>query len=150
AGKDCAVCHSRDAVRSGSAWNKATKFHGTVANVTTCRECHGLTNGRGTVVGTNNNLPVGLTNSSVVTSASASTGVAGAHDQISHAEINVTGNDCNFCHTQQGASTVAGVQGKEWAKATFHQNFSASKPLVLNGSSGRCSNCHLNVKPTAG
>ena len=147
AGKDCAACHATDAKRTGSAWNKGSKFHGPAA-VSTCRECHGLTNGRGTVVGTNNNLPTGFNNTSVITTASPATGVpAGTRDQITHTDINVTGNDCKLCHTQQGPSTVAAIQGKEWAQASFHRNFNASKPLVINGSTGRCSNCHMNVKP---
>jgi hypothetical protein len=148
--KDCASCHAAEASHSVSGWSKATKLHAAVANVTTCRECHGLTNGNGSTVGTSNNLPVGLTNSAGVTSASTGTGVpSGTHDQISYADINITANDCNLCHTQQGPSTASGIQGKEWAQASFHQNFSATTPLVLNGGTGRCSNCHLNVKPTA-
>jgi predicted CxxxxCH...CXXCH cytochrome family protein len=149
-GKDCASCHAADATSSASAFSKTTKFHGVVASVTTCRECHGLANGKGSSVGADNNMPSGLTDSSVVTSADSTTGVAaGTHDQISHADINVSANDCALCHTQQGPSTAAGVQGKEWTQARFHQNFSANTPLVLNGSTGRCSNCHINVKPTS-
>jgi hypothetical protein len=149
-GKDCAVCHAADAKTSGSAWNKASKLHGPISNAATCRECHGLTNGNGTTPGANNNMPSGLIDSSTVTSASAATGIAaGTHDQISHADVNVTGRDCNFCHTQQGTSTAAGVQGHEWAAAKFHVNFTGAYGLVLDGASGRCSNCHLNVKPAA-
>src|SRR5262249_54943423 len=66
-GKDCFVCHAADAKASGSAWSKSDSFHGSVTNATTCKECHGLTNGGGSVAGTNNNLPVGLTNSNTVT-----------------------------------------------------------------------------------
>jgi len=150
AGKDCVVCHAADAKASGSAWSKADKFHGPVASVATCKECHGLTNGGGSVAGTKNNLPVGLTNSAMLTMASgnATTGVpAGTHDQISHTDVNVSGHDCNFCHTQAGVSTVAGIQGQEWAQASFHVKFTSASPLVMNGTTGRCSNCHLNVKP---
>jgi hypothetical protein len=75
---------------------------------------------------------------------------AGTHDQISHADVNVTNADCRVCHTQVGPSATAGVQGKEWAQAKFHASFGAANPLVMNGSTGRCSNCHLNVKPGAG
>jgi hypothetical protein len=150
AGKDCAACHAADAVRSGAAWNRASRLHGPVASASTCNECHGLGNGRGTVVGTNNNLPSGLVDAAGITSASAATGVpAGTHDQITHTDINVTGNECKLCHTQQGASTAAGVMGQEWAQAAFHRNFNANKPLVVNGTTGRCSHCHLNVKPRA-
>jgi hypothetical protein len=87
-----------------------------------------------------------------VTSAAAdpATGVPpGTRDQISHADRNVTGHDCAFCHTQVGPSTVTGVKGAEWAQARFHQSFSSAVPLVLDGTTGRCSNCHLNVRPGA-
>jgi hypothetical protein len=151
AGKECAVCHAADATSSGSAWNRSAKFHGPVASATTCRECHGLTNGMGSTPGTNNNLPAGLTTTTTtITSASASTGVAGQHDQISHADVNTTNNDCKLCHTQQGQSTSAPVQGHEWAQATFHKNFNSATPLVINATTGRCSHCHMNVKPGTG
>jgi hypothetical protein len=151
-GADCVKCHAADAKPSGSAWSKATLFHSAVASPGSCQACHGVANGGGTVIGTNNNLPVGLTNSTTLTTASAdaTTGVpAGTHDQLTHADVNVSGHDCAFCHTQAGRSTVAGVQGAEWAQAKFHASFSTSAPLVLNGGTGRCSNCHLNVKPGA-
>ena len=62
----------------------------------------------------------------------------------------MTGHDCGFCHTQAGASTVAGTTGKEWAQARFHANFTAAaSALVINGTTGRCSNCHMNDKPGA-
>jgi len=152
AGKDCVVCHAADAKASGSAWSKADKFHGPVASVATCKECHGLTNGGGSVAGTKNNLPAGLTNSTMLTTASAdaTTGVpGGTHDQIVHTDVNVSGRDCNFCHTQAGISSVAGVQGNEWEQASFHVKFTTANPLVTNGTTGRCSNCHMNVKPGA-
>ena len=150
AGKDCVVCHAADAKASGSAWSKADYFHGPVANPATCKECHGLTNGGGSVAGTKNNLPAGLTNSSKLTTASAATGIpAGTHDQITHADVNVSARDCNFCHTQAGISTVAGVKGQEWAQASFHVKFTSANPLVMNGTTGRCSSCHMNVKPGA-
>ncbi len=150
AGLDCVACHAADAKPSGSAWSKADLLHTVVLNPTTCNGCHGLTNGGGPVQGTNNNLPAGLTNSSTVSTASANslTGVpAGTFDQITHADANVTGQSCGFCHTQVGRSTVLGVQGKEWAQARFHASFTASSPLLINGSTARCSNCHMNVKP---
>lgn len=150
-GKDCAGCHAADAKSSGSAWNKADSFHASVASSATCKECHGLGNGGGTVPGTNNNLPAGLTDSSMLTTASgnASTGVpSGTHDQITHGDVNATSHDCNFCHTQAGISTAPGVQGKEWGQASFHTSFTAANPLALNGTTGRCSDCHMTVKPT--
>ena len=152
-GKDCVTCHAADAKASGAAWSKSDSFHGVVSNPGSCKECHGLTNGGGSTAGTNNNLPVGLTNSSTVTSAAANstTGVpSGTLDQITHADINISGHDCNFCHTQKGGSTVSGVQGKEWAQAAFHANFTSTNPLLMNGNTGRCSDCHMNVKPGAG
>ncbi|MHB8876868.1 MAG: hypothetical protein ACYC8T_24490 [Myxococcaceae bacterium] len=144
-GKDCATCHLADAKVSSSAWSRGTAFHAKVSNVTACAKCHGLTNGRGTVVGTNNNMPAGLNDTVTLTTSTAA--AANTHDQIAHTDSNVTRFDCNVCHTQVGPSTAAGVQGKEWAKAAFHKNFTAARPLVLNGTTGRCSNCHLNVKP---
>ena len=152
AGKDCFVCHAADAKTSGSAWSKSASFHGPATSPNSCRECHGLTNGGGSVAGTNNNLPVGLTNSSTVTSAAAdaATGIpAGTHDQITHTDINVSARDCNFCHRQAGVSTAVGVQGAEWAQASFHVNFGPANPLVMNGTTGRCSSCHMNIKPGA-
>src|SRR5207253_8915451 len=38
-------------------------------------------------------------------------------------------------------------QGAEWAQASFHAKFTG--PLIMNGTTGRCSNCHMNVKPGA-
>ena len=153
-GKDCAACHTADAATPSSAWKSPSDFfHGSVQNPAGCQECHGLTNGGGAGAGTNNNLPLGLTNSSTVTSAASdnTTGIpAGTLDQITHEDLNVSSHDCTFCHTQKGVSTAAGVQGKEWAQASFHASFNAGKPLVMNGTTGRCSDCHLNVKPTAG
>ena len=154
-GKDCAVCHATDAAPGVTAWSKSDLFHAAVAGPASCQECHGVTNGGGAVAvaGTNNNLPTGLTNSSTVTSAAAdsTTGIlAGTLDQISHTDINATSHDCSFCHTQKGVSNVNGVQGKEWAQASFHTSFKAGNPLVMNGTSGRCSDCHMNVKPGTG
>jgi hypothetical protein len=151
AGKDCVSCHAADAKKSGSAWSKATPFHAVVTGAKTCQECHGITNGGGSTAGTKNNLPTGLINSITATSAptGSPTGIAaGTMAQISHADVNVTGHDCGFCHTQAGPSTASGVQGKEWAQARFHANFtSAASALVLNGTTGRCSSCHLADKP---
>jgi cytochrome c551/c552 len=153
AGKDCFACHAADAKTSGSAWSKSDSFHPAVSNPGSCRECHGLTNGGGSVAGTNNNLPAGLTNSSTLTLASAdpATGIpAGTHAQITHTDINVSARDCNFCHAQAGVSTVVGVQGAEWAQASFHLKFvPPNPPLVMNGTTGRCSSCHMNIKPGA-
>jgi hypothetical protein len=152
AGLDCAACHRSDAKPSGSAWNRGDLLHTVVPNPTTCNGCHGLTNGGGSVPGTNNNMPAGLTNSSTLTTASAdsTTGVpTGTYDQITHTDVNVTAQACNFCHTQVGISTATGIAGKEWAQARFHASFTAATPLLINTTTGRCSNCHMNVKPLA-
>ncbi len=141
AGKDCAVCHK--ATATITAWSKGDSFHAAVANPTACNTCHGV----GTTPGTGNNLPSGLTSSSTTTTASTG---AGLKDQITHADVNATGHDCNFCHTQKGASSTASIQGKEWQQASFHKNFTAASPLVINTTTGRCSNCHLNVRPGSG
>lgn len=148
-GKDCALCHAPDAKKVGSAWSKAALFHPAVTNTKLCQGCHGLTNGGGAVIGTGNNLPAGLTDSTTVTSASASTGVSGQIDQLTHADINMAG-ECGRCHTQAGISSTPGIQGKEWAQAKFHINFNAASPLVMNGTTGRCSNCHMSLKPGSG
>ena len=152
AGKDCVACHAADARSAGSAWSKTSAFHAKAGNVTTCAECHGVGNGGGSAPGTNNNLPAGLSSSTTVTSAAGNpaTGVApGTFDQINHADINVTAHDCSFCHTQSGPSVAPGIQGHEWAQARFHQSFNAANALVANGTTGRCSSCHMNVKPGA-
>jgi hypothetical protein len=152
AGRDCVVCHASDAKTSGSAWAKSDSFHAVVASPAACNGCHGTGNGGGTVPGTNNNLPAGLTDSSTVSTAGsdATTGVpAGTHDQIVHTDVNVSSYQCSFCHTQRGVSTTAGIQGAEWAQASFHANFNAANPLNTNGTTGRCSSCHMNVKPGA-
>jgi hypothetical protein len=151
AGKDCAVCHAADAKMTGSAWSRGTAFHAAATTgIKTCKECHGLVNGGGGVVGNKNNMPVGLTSSTVTTAASAASGVAsGTLAQISHGDVNVTGQDCGACHTQVGPSTSASVRGSEWAQARFHAAFNAQSPLVMNTTTGRCSNCHLAEKPPA-
>jgi cytochrome c551/c552 len=150
AGRDCVVCHQADAKPAGSAWSKADVFHPNALTVSTCANCHGTTNGKGTVIGTNNNLPNGLTNSNMVSASAgvAGTGIpAGALAQITHADVNVTAFDCATCHTQKGTSTAPGVQGKEWAQVAFHSHFTGATALVMNGTTGRCSNCHLSEKP---
>ena len=150
AGVDCVACHAADAQPSLVGWSRSTSFHAAVASPGACQACHGFQNGNGSVAGTGNNLPDGLTSSSTVTSAASdpTTGVpAGTLDQITHADVNVSAQDCAFCHAQVGPSSAPGVQGAEWAQASFHASFSAAIPLVLDGTTGRCSNCHLNVRP---
>jgi hypothetical protein len=91
---------------------------------------------------------VGLTSSTVPTSASATTGVpAGTLSQITHGDVNVASRDCSACHTQVGIATSAALAGREWAQAQFHVSLTTAAQLTMNGSTGRCSNCHLNVSP---
>ena len=152
-GKDCAVCHLADAKASGSAWSKSDSFHASTSAPASCADCHGLSNGGGATQGTNNNLPATPTASTMLTTAAKdpTTGVpAGTADLMNHVDVNASAHDCGFCHTQLGVSTSAGVQGREWAQASFHASFSANAPLVMNATSGRCSNCHMNVRPGSG
>jgi hypothetical protein len=148
AGKDCAACHLADAQAAGSVWSQSISLHAAAPAARTCQECHGLINGGGGVAGTKNNLPAGLTSSTVPTSASAATGIAsGTLSQIDHADVNVATRDCNYCHTQVGVAASGAAQGKEWAQARFHTSFPPTTPLTMDGTSGRCSNCHMNVNP---
>lgn len=149
AGRDCVLCHAADARTTNSAWSRATRLHDAV-DVNACSVCHGTANGQGTVAGTRNNMPQGLIDAATVSSAPSNpaTGLpSGARDRISHDDINVTSHDCNFCHTQVGPSTAAGVSGREWAQAHFHARFDAANPLLMNTTTGRCANCHLNLNP---
>jgi hypothetical protein len=163
--RDCYDCHAADAKATGSAWNVATVFHTpALQGLQTCDGCHGLVNKTPTVTvsaatvnagvpGTGNNMPFGLTNSTTTTiaSATANTGIpAGTFDQINHADYNVKVTKCFSCHTTLGASTVTGIQGKEWAQAKFHAAFAPAtpaNPLVIGTAGGRCSTCHMNVRP---
>jgi len=148
AGKDCAVCHQADAKPMGSAWSQSTSLHTSAPLARTCQECHGLVNGGGGTSGAKNNLPSGLTNSTMATTASAATGIPSTTlAQISHDDINVTSHDCNYCHTQVGVAPAGPIQGKEWAQARFHLSFPPSSQPAMNGTSGRCSNCHMNDNP---
>jgi hypothetical protein len=147
-GKDCVACHAGDATATVTAWSKSTSLHAGGRTPTTCQECHGLTNGGGTAPGDRNNLPAGLTNSTTPTSASSATGIpAGTLSQITHADINVSSRDCGSCHTQLGAAPSGALKGMEWAQAQFHANFLTATALVLNGTTGRCSNCHMSDTP---
>ena len=149
---NCGTCHASPSATVKASWatnlagTSPAQFHPALSAAglpqpTSCIDCHA------------NSRPSGLTNSTMATSAAtgSSTGIpAGTLAQISHADVNVSGHDCGFCHTQAGVSTTAGIQGKEWAQANFHANFTSStNPLVVNGTTGRCSNCHMNVKPGA-
>jgi hypothetical protein len=146
-GKDCVICHATDATSStmvSTPWSKSDKVHITGITPNTCQRCHGLLNGLSSMAGASNNLPQGLTSSSVVSTAAmdSTTGVpAGTLDLITHDDVNVTGKECNVCHTQAGISG----SGNEWAQAKFHTGPSG----VLGLAAGtRCDNCHANLRPT--
>src|SRR5262249_9353764 len=139
-GKDCVFCHAADAMGANGAWTTSDRFHVAGVAPTSCSGCHGAANG-----GPANNVPAGLVDPSTLPGAS------GLHDQLSHADVNVAAHDCNFCHVQVGiADAGSPAAGKEWEQAAFHARFSGGNALLMNGSSGRCSNCHLNLRPTAG
>jgi hypothetical protein len=145
---DCGVCHAAadgktggwttNAAGSGPATYHPALTAAKAAQPSSCIDCHA------------NNLPADLTTTTTMTSASAASGVAaGTLDQLSHADANVTARDCNFCHKQAGPSTAA--PGQEWKQARFHTSFSpAAGPNALDTSRGRCSNCHMNVRPGPG
>jgi hypothetical protein len=149
--KECGLCHASSTGGSGENWatGKAggtTAYHVPLtvagqAQPSSCVDCHA------------NSTSTGTTNSNTPTSAQtgSSTGIAaGTMAQFTHADGNVSGRDCNLCHTQNGPSTQAGVQGKEWQQAKFHGVFtSGQNPPVLDKASGRCSNCHIAEKPGA-
>ena len=143
---DCTVCHLADAKASGAVWSTSDKFHTPVPAPASCQQCHGLTNGNGAVQGAKNNLPAGVSASGTKTTAGGTSGVPAATlAQFAHTDINVSAKDCNACHSAPTATTPA---GKEWAQATFHSHFIGT-PLVMNGTTGRCSSCHVGEKPTA-
>ena len=147
-GKDCFACHANDAKSSGpSVWSKAASYHAQVPAAAECKSCHGLTNGGGSVPGASNNLPSGATDSTTASAASAAAVPAGTKAQLDHADINVTGVDCNACHTQKGVAASGPAVGAEWAQATFHGLFTPSNPLKLGPATGRCSTCHINERP---
>ncbi|MGZ3803964.1 MAG: cytochrome c3 family protein [Pseudobdellovibrionaceae bacterium] len=135
-GTECAACHLNDQNSSPRAWQKNASFHAVVTPLT-CQDCHGLTNGGGSTAGTNNDLPAGLTFSNTLTTSSVAP--ANTFDQITHKDVNAAGKDCIVCHTQVGPG------GTKWKSAQFHSRITT---LTLNGTTGRCDNCHMNIKPT--
>ena len=141
---DCYSCHKSDLVQGvkPTAWNKSTPFHsGTNTTMTTggttltsCKECHGLTNGGGATAGTNNDLPTGLSPSMTLSTYPA--GNATLYDQIDHRAPSVAGVDCNVCHTNIGPT------GQKWKSASFHLH------VTVDGSTTACETCHSNLLPT--
>ncbi len=145
-GNDCAICHQAELVigATPNSWSRSALFHTAVPTPASCRECHGLSNGGGAVVGTNNDLPgvanygATLINSGTLTTSPVA--VAGTYDKIDHTEIDVAGRDCNYCHTTAGMAANAGVK---WKSASFHVQFSSNTQIT-----GRCDSCHIGLKPT--
>lgn len=144
-GTECANCHNYNGISQDlsagatpTSWSQSTVYHASIPNPGTCKECHGLTNGGGSVAGTNNDIPAAITNSSKVTTSSYA--LPGTYDQIVHTESDVASQDCNICHTTVGMTANG---GKKWTDATFHIKYSAN-----SGISGRCDTCHINIKPT--
>lgn len=137
---DCVSCHRSELVPGATptVWLKTAVFHNVVANPSTCKECHGLTNGGGSTIGTNNDLPVGLSNSSTRTTSSVAP--ANTFDQISHATSEVTTHDCNYCHTVAGMTAGGAVK---WNSGLFHSKYSSNASISSN-----CVACHTNVKPS--
>src|SRR5262249_28157791 len=126
--KDCAFCHAADARSTSGSWSKSDTFHIPGISPTTCSGCHA------------SNAPSGL--------VSSTTSHGSLPDQLSHSDVNVTAHDCNSCHVQVGiADAGTAAVGKEWQQAAFHTRFTGGNALVMNGSTGRCSNCHLNLNP---
>lgn len=137
---DCVGCHKTDltAGATPTQWSKAALFHTTVPSPTTCQECHGLTNGGGSVAGTNNDIPAVATNSATVTTSFIAA-TAGVLAKIDHTEADVKVKDCNYCHT------VVGMTGAKWKAATFHGKFSANSSIT-----GNCATCHAGERPPNG
>lgn len=139
-GFDCAKCHLSEISPGAtpSPFSKSMKFH-TKVSATSCRDCHGLSNGS-SVAGSGNNIPAGLTNSHTITTASSASGVSGLPDRIVHTAADVANKDCNACHTVAGSTIPAGKISPAWNNASFHANVS-----VVSTS---CVTCHANLKPT--
>ena len=143
-GSDCYMCHKNDLAASitPTAFGKSNLFHaGTNTNlsvsgsvVSTCTECHGLTNGGGSVPGTNNEIPAaGAKNTDVASTYPA--GNTTLMDQIDHNDTTVTGKDCDICHTNIGPT------GPKWKSAKFHANVAVTGPATA------CESCHANLRP---
>ncbi len=142
-GNDCYLCHSNDLVAgvTPTAFAKTNLLHAGTntsltkagATISSCQECHGLTNGGGAVAGTNNDLPGGLVNTDVASTYPA--GNTTLLDQFDHRVAGATGKDCNICHTNIGAT------GPKWKAAKFHAK------VTVTGPSTACETCHANLLP---
>jgi hypothetical protein len=149
--KECGLCHASSSRGGSQGWGTGksggtTLYHDPLRAAgqpqpSSCVDCHA------------NSTPTVTTDSTTATNAptGSSTGVAsGTVAQIAHGDGNVSGRDCNFCHSQSGPSKQTGVQGMEWKQAKFHASFTAgTNPPLLDKSSGRCGNCHWAERPGA-
>ncbi len=145
---NCYQCHKNDLVAGATpttaSWSKSDLFHvagstSTVAGgtVSSCQECHGLSNGGGSVAGTNNDIPAALTTSSFLSSYPTTNATSKVlYDQVIHTDINIAGKDCNTCHS---SNANIGMAGTKWKGAGFHANSTA-----LNASTS-CLSCHSNI-----
>ncbi len=149
---DCKVCHTEtNSLTIGSqpsAWSQTVLFHtGKPTGVTTCKECHGLTNGNGSVAGTGNTIPAGETASTTVSSV----GNSGAtitpyfnppasgqpiYASYTHLDSNSTAYDCTKCHTVPAINATSAYT--VWKQGKFHQNVTAPTS---------CANCHYKEMP---
>ncbi len=142
-GADCYLCHTTDLATgvTPTAFAKSNLFHaGTNSNmskagtvINSCQECHGLTNGGGSTLGTNNELPATIVSSTTLSTYPA--GNSTLYDQIDHTAPSATGKDCNVCNTNIGPT------GPKWKSALFHAK------VTISGPSTACETCHANLKP---
>lgn len=142
---DCVSCHNSTSgdLTAGvtpTSWSKTTIYHNTYPSPGTCKECHGLSNGGGSLAGTNNDIPSAFTASITLTTSSVAP--ANTYDMISHTLTEVSSLDCNVCHSTVGMTANG---GKRWKDATFHQRFSSNASIT-----SRCDTCHANITPAAG
>jgi len=108
----------------------------------------GLTNG-GAPWRHNNNLPVASPTASTLTSAAAdaATGIpAGTLDQITHADINVSSHDCNFCHTQRASRQLPACKAGN-GRSRVPRELHVCEPTGEIRHDGACSNCHITSNP---
>src|SRR5207237_714484 len=148
----CDTCHAtalsmaKTTPVAASLWQGGALHAKVPAQPTLCLDCHSVS------------LPASATQSGVSYRFAAGGTSSNASQWMSHSAPALAGKDCAVCHladakasgavwTQLGPSNTPGIQGAEWAQASFHAQFTG--PLIMNGTTGRCSNCHMNVKPGA-
>lgn len=151
---DCKVCHTETNNLSPgtqpTAWSQTVLFHtGKPTGVTTCKECHGLTNGNGSVAGTGNTIPAGETASTTVSSVGNSGVIVTPYfnppasgqpiyASYTHLDSNSTPYDCNKCHAVPAINSSSAYT--VWRQGKFHQNVATPTS---------CANCHYKEMPNA-